>query len=71
MVRTLLFCSSFPLVQFAGLLPKDRILGSIRLNEVANALNAKLIYGKESFNTDIEVRGVFCLAHVMLQYMQQ
>ena len=42
--------------QFAGVLPKDRILGSIRLNEVANALNAKLLYGKESFNNDTEVR---------------
>lgn len=41
--------------QFAGVLPFDRILGSIRLNEVVSTLNAKLLYGKDVFSNDTEV----------------
>jgi hypothetical protein len=35
-------------------LPFDRILGSIRLNEVISTLNAKLLYGKEAVSNDTE-----------------
>eukprot|EP01134_Creolimax_fragrantissima_P006704 CFRG6704T1 len=41
---------------FAGILPKSRILGSVRLNEIGNALKAKPLYGmKQLDEADIEI----------------